>query len=348
MARRASGQANAAAAAALLKRGTEIRVLLLVGKESFLREGYAKAFVEAVETSEGGAGSAEVVRFDGATAAIADVLDECRSFGLMTGYKVVIVDNADALVKDANRGIMERYSESPSDSSTLILRSEGWRPGNLDKAIDQVGGKIKCDAVDNATAMGQATRRARERRGVMLDRDAAVLLVERVGTDLSRLMSEVDKLSDAAGKGGTIDRELVGELVGVSREEQVWSVQGALLTGDAGYAIETVRDLVEVSRAPTILVRYAFVDLAKKLASVSSAVEGGARVADAAKAEKLWGPALSSVSRLATAERAPAFRALFAEAVEADRRGKTGRGDEMRGLEALSVRFAQLCGSSSR
>lgn len=348
MARRASGQASAAAANALLSKGSAVRVLLITGKETFLREGYARAFIETLERSEGGKDAVETVRFDGATAAIADVLDECRSFGLMSGYKAVIVDNADALIKDQNRAILERYAESPSDTATLILRSEGWRPGNFDKAVAKVGGRIQCDAVDDATAMGQATRRARERRGVTLEKDAAALLVERVGTDLSRLMSEVDKLSDAAGKDGTIDRPLVVELVGVSREEQVWSVQGALLTGDAGYAIETVRDLIHVSRVPTILVRFAFVDLARKLAAVSSAVASGARAQDAAKSQKLWGPALSSVVRLATPERAPALRALFRATVEADQRGKTGRGDEMRALEALSVQFAATLSGSTR
>ena len=334
------GKAGAAAAKALIERADENRVLLLTGKESFLREGYTNALIEAVKGKA--SGEVEVVRFDGATVEIADVLDECRSFGLLATYKVVVVDHADDFVKDANRAIVERYAEAPSDSATLVLRSEGWRPGNLDKAIEKVGGRIKCDAVDESTAMGQATRRARERRGVELARDAAALLVDRVGTDLSRLMSEVDKLSDAAGEGGTIDRALVTELVGVSREEQVWSVQGALLTGDAGYAMEAVKELVEVSRAPTVLIRFAFVDLAKKLAGVSAAVAAGESPMAASKAEKLWGDAQRRVVTAATPERAGTFAALFREAVDADVRGKTGRGDEIRALEALSVRFADV------
>ena len=47
------------------------------------------------------------------------------------------VDNADQFVKEANRPLVERYAEHPTENATLVLRSDKWNKGKLDAMIEK-------------------------------------------------------------------------------------------------------------------------------------------------------------------------------------------------------------------
>ena len=122
--------------------GPGCRVALYAGREAFLRQARVRVLREAIE----GAGEeVEVIVFDGVTATLGDVFDECTSFGLLQQYKIVVVDNADEWIKateddDKRRKRVEAFVKDGQipDSVTLVLRAETWRPGNLDKLIVEI------------------------------------------------------------------------------------------------------------------------------------------------------------------------------------------------------------------
>src|SRR6185436_11346291 len=72
------------------------RVVLLTGPERFMQDLLTQRLKEELEQAHG---QVDSIRFDGASAQIADVLDECRSMGLMQQHKLVLVDSADQLLK---------------------------------------------------------------------------------------------------------------------------------------------------------------------------------------------------------------------------------------------------------
>src|SRR5207237_6759029 len=76
------------------------RFVILHGKDRFLQDEYLRTLREALAKKHGAEGF-DTVRFDGQQGAriVADIMDECRSFGLMQQHKVVLVENADLLVK---------------------------------------------------------------------------------------------------------------------------------------------------------------------------------------------------------------------------------------------------------
>src|SRR5918994_2235 len=59
--------------------------------------------------------------FDGERATLSDVLDECRSFAMFGGAKLVIVRSADDFIS-RYREQLEEYLASPSESAALLLR----------------------------------------------------------------------------------------------------------------------------------------------------------------------------------------------------------------------------------
>ena len=135
------------------------------------------------------------------------------------------------------RDILEGYAEEPSASATLVLRANTWRPGNLDKKIaaleDGQGVVIKCEPPTFDDAVNWAVRRCKSRHNSTIDPEAARTLVDTTGIDLGRIDSELEKLSLAAGGDGSpITVELVELMVGMTRQDEFFNIQGSLLSGD--------------------------------------------------------------------------------------------------------------------
>lgn len=315
------------------------RVAVFHGDEIFLRTLYTQQLRDALAKEFG---EVDGVNFDGATAAAADVLDECRSFGLIATHKMVVVDNADQLVKEDHRPLFERYAESPSEGATLVLRSNTWRPGKLDKLVDAIGVIRKCAEVSVAEAISWCIGRAKKRYECTIDRDAAALLVDRSGAGLGRLDSELAKLAAAIeGEKGTITRELVGQFVGLSREEEVWSLQGVLLRGNVEANMRAVREAMDVAKHPVQLILWAMTDLAKKVHGCSAGLASGANPFALGKVYKLWGPSAEVVMGTAKRVKPSVARTLLEKCVETDSRLKSGLGEEDLALERLAIEFAR-------
>ena len=324
-----------------------MRIIVLHGPEDFLRSEYLRHAEAALEKAHGGF---ERFDFDGASTDIAHVLDELRSYGLMQTHKLVVVDAADQLLsggdgsKSSNspRQLMERYAQNPVEHAMLILRSTRWNRGKLDKMIDAVGTIIKCQEPAPQQAAAWCVERARKRLDATMQRDAAMLLVERIGTDLARLDSELGKLAAAAkGEPPELDRDLVIEMVGRSREEEAWELQSAILGGGAKGALRVLRDLRNVSRISEVLIIWSMLDLARKVHEAAQLLAAGQPPRSAAREVGLWGPSegpvLKAAGTLGPSRSGKVLHEVM-EAAEALRSGRAGGPD--RTLEAIAVRMA--------
>jgi DNA polymerase-3 subunit delta len=319
--------------------GADDRVVAIVGKELFLRSQYTSMLRGALSEAHE---EFDTFVFDGNTVDAAEVLDECRSFGLMSAHKLVIVDDADAFVNADTRPLLERYAENPNEQATLVLRAPKWTKGNLDKAIEKVGVVIKCDSVDEATAQRWIMARTSKHHKSSIDARTAAQIVQRLGTDLGRIDAELGKLAVAAGVGNPITSELVSQLVGMTREEEAWAIQEFLLSGDASRILNELR--VILSNAPKgahVPVAFACTDLARKMLGIAEGMKQGASVQGLAKEMKLWGPSRDPILHAARAMGPIRARKLFDACIDADRSMKSSGTDPVRRLERLAVEYAQ-------
>ena len=336
MAARAEGASNPTA---------EMRVVVLHGKDAFLRLERGRRLETLLEERFGGVDRTDL---DGTQAPLADVLDGLRTPGLFAPHKLVVIENAEAfMAAEDRRRAMEAYAQSPCAEATLLMRSAGgWRPGNFDKFVAKVGAVIKCDSPSPGEAVAWCIARTRKRHEAEMEGAAAELLVERIGCDLGRLDSELGKLAAAAarpGEGATrVTRAIVQEFTGLSREEQAWEIQGPVVHGDAPGALRKLDELLRVSRVPEVMIGWSLVDLARKVHDASCLLAQGEGEGAVAKALKLWGPSASSVVRAGRKLRPHAAAGLFRMAVETDRSTKNGTApDPARAFEGLMVRMAE-------
>jgi len=332
-----------------------MRLVILRGPDQYLRGAYTRALLEALTEEYG---EVEQFAFDGERAEAAEVLDEVRSYGLLHQHKLVIVDRADKFLavkeQDANgpgrgrktaRELLEKYAAQPVDSATLLLRADTWRPGRLDKVVEEVGGIIKCEAPTEARAVTWCRERCKKAHGCEITAEAAGRLVELIGPELARLDGELGKLSAYAGGEGRIGVESVRELVGMSREEQAWEIQSALLSGSAGAAVGKLRELLEVSRQPEQLLGWAMADLMRKVHAAGQLLRQGMGGGAVMKELRLWGDSGQAVVSAGRRVEVGEAAALLRGCLEADRRLKRGVGKASRTLESIAVQIADTMGS---
>ncbi|GAB5497386.1 MAG: DNA polymerase III subunit delta [Phycisphaerales bacterium] len=312
-------------------------IFVFHGKDAFLRADYTSQLRDKLLETHG---EIETIHFDGTRDAFADVLDECRSFGLMQQHKLVVVESADQLVKGAGRPLLERYADAPVDGATLVLRCDTWHKGNVDKLIVSSGGEVhKCEGLAPNEAAAWAVKRAKEHHGVKLERDGAMLLVDRVG-ELGRIDSELGKLAVDAGKG-SITREMVAETVGMTREEEVWSIQSMILSSGPEELLTQLRVILDNTKQDqSVITLWACMDLCRKLHSASQALAQGQNPASIAGSLKLWGPSRDAIMGAARRIHPVQAGRLLSLAVEADRKSKSGLGKADRLLERLTLQIA--------
>lgn len=319
-----------------------MRIVVLHGKESFLRLEWSRRLIRSLEATHG---SIDRFEFDGATATLAAVLDELQTYGLMSRHKLVVLESAEVfMAAEDRRRAMERYAERPMAEATLLMRTSGpWRPGRFDALVQKVGGVFKCEAPSRPDTVRWCVNRARSAHRAEIAPELAELLVEKIGTDLARLDTELEKLATAAGTDPAfISRALVSEFVGLSREEQAWEIQAAMLEGPAGKALRKLDEIMGAGKSPEVMVAWSITDLASKLHDAARLIEGGVHEAEASRTIGLWGPQQKAILR--SARRVGSRRAarLLQDALNTEVRMRRGySGDDRRTLEGLIVHMTE-------
>jgi DNA polymerase-3 subunit delta len=326
----------------------QTRIAVLIGDDAFMAGEYTNMLREALVHAHGADGF-DAIRFDGASAKIGDVLDECRTFGLMQQHKLVIVDNAEQMIKEDARPIMERYADEPASGATLVLRCSRWYKGKLDDKIAAVGCIVEMGELGADQAINWTIKRAQKRHNATIERPAADLLVQKIGVELGRLDTELEKLATFAGGSrdpqaspSLITLAMVGEMVGLTREEEAWGLQATILEGNASAALSHLRVILDNSRKDAAVpLSWACMDLARKLHAASWALKQGENPWQLAGKLKLWGPGKDAVLAAAKKANPTHVARLLNAAIEADRRSKSGLGTFDRNLERLTLRLTQ-------
>lgn len=314
--------------------GADTRIAAIIGEDPMAQRSHFLALRSAMESAHGGV---EVYSFDGKTAELAEVLDELRGYSLMVTYKLVVVEPCDEFVT-RHRAALERYAEQPVDHATLVLRGPRWNKGKkLDDAIAAVGVMLAADPPGPAEAQKWLKQRADEVYGCSIDPAALSYLIERLGTDLLRLDSELARLSLAIEPGGTLTPDHVRGEVGQTNEEKVWVVQEvvleAMIKRRPGMAIEKVRELVDVGGQAEGGVGYFVADLMRKFCAAEVMTAAGIGSGSLGKELRLWGPALRLFDQARRQLKPGAGERLLRQALTLDRRAKSGLGDPLRNLE---------------
>lgn len=154
-----------------------------------------------------------------------------------SGEKLMVVKEAQDL-KWANEGASKEadftlaYFEKPLPSTILVL---AYKYANFDKrkkiykAINSNGVVFQSDPVRDYKLVPWIEDHIKT-KGYKIDPQAVALMAEYLGTDLSKIANEVEKLCLNIDKATTIQTDHIQRNIGISKEYNVFELQKALAT----------------------------------------------------------------------------------------------------------------------
>lgn len=182
------------------------------------------------------------------------VIDNARRYPMMSKYQVVIVKEAQQM-DDLKE--LEQYLEKPLDSTILVLCHK-HKKFNMNTKFGKLLAKQGVVFESNKLYDNQVPEWIIEQlklQGHRIANDAANLMAEYLGTDLSVVMHELSKLTLHVEKGTEITTTHVEQFTGISREYNIFELQKALSTRDSAKTGRIIQNFIaNPKRNPIIMV----------------------------------------------------------------------------------------------
>lgn len=183
------------------------------------------------------------------------IVNAAKRYPMISPYQVVIVKEAQ-LIKDWDA--LQYYIGKPLASTILVF---GFKYGTPDKRkkwmqdIGKTGVVFESDKLRDYE-MGAWISRYAKNKNVTVDEKAIVMLTEFLGTDLSKVANELDKLLlTKPADSNRITPEHVEKNIGISKDFNVFELQAALINKDVLKANRIVRYFADNRKAnPMVMV----------------------------------------------------------------------------------------------
>jgi DNA polymerase-3 subunit delta len=169
---------------------------------------------------------------------------------MMAERRVLVVRDVGALRKDA-RSVLDHYLKSPAPDAVVILVTPAG--AKVDRMLSSKATALEFEPLTGDRVPKWITYHAETELGTRITPDAVALLQSAVGTDLSQLAIELDKLASLTG-AGEIDETAVAAIVGVRRGETLGAFLDAVGARDAVLALELLPGVMAQPKASAVTV----------------------------------------------------------------------------------------------
>ncbi len=214
-----------------LKAGKYHPVYFLHGDEPYYID-LISDFIEEHALTEGEKAFNQVIMY-GKDVDFKTVIDEARQFPMMSAKRVIIVKEAQDMKTMAD---LQPYLEKPTESAILVLC---YKYKKLDKRtkfakiVEEKAVAFESKKIyDNQVAPW--IREYIKAKGYQSDSNVAEMLSEYLGSDLSKISNELDKLILNLSPGKSISLTDVKEQIGISKDFDVFELQRML--GDRNFS----------------------------------------------------------------------------------------------------------------
>lgn len=215
-------------------------IYLLMGEESYYIDRLSKFIAENVLPEAERDFNQQVIYCTRETQT-ADIINAARRYPMMAEYQVVIVKEAQNLLKFDDFSI---YAENPLKTTILVIC---YKNGSVDRrkkalaAIEKVGIVYESNKLKEGMLPGFIYDYLK-RKQVSIDQSAQQMLVESIGSDLNRMAGELDKLAISLPPGfKQVTSELVEKNIGISKEYNNWELRNAVVVKDVMKANRIIR-----------------------------------------------------------------------------------------------------------
>lgn len=209
-----------------IKQGNIKPVYFFMGEEPY----YIDRLTEYIEDnilSEEEKGFNQMVLY-GKDVSVEDVISNAKRYPMMAERQVVIVKEAQELSRTIDK--LESYVENPQPTTVLVF---AYKYKTLDKRkkltkLMEKHGVVYESKKLYENQVGDWIKRVLSGKQYNIEPKAAAMLVEFLGTDLSKINNELNKLTIILPKGSTITPAIIEENIGISKDYNVFELRKAL------------------------------------------------------------------------------------------------------------------------
>ena len=193
------------------------------------------------------------------SADVSEALAQANTAPVFSNVRLIILNGIDKLRKGSKeQTALAAYAQNPLPSTTLVLTHNDSKKLKTDKTLvsvcEETGRVVNFDELkgDNLTAWAREQMTA---QGLQPSYEALELLCETVGSDLSALRQEIEKifLYTAARTDKKITPADVLACIGFSKEENPFELSNALLACNKSAALTQIDKLVDNGEEPVAI-----------------------------------------------------------------------------------------------
>ena len=225
-----------------IKNGQYAPIYFLHGEESYFIDQISDA-IEKTALSEGEKSFNQDI-FYGKESSVKQVIDACTQYPMMAARRVVLVKEAQ-LLKDLK--LLDKYAANPVPSTVLCICHKIKKLDSrtaLAKVLKKSAVVFESKKLYDNQLPGYVSQLVRS-KGRVIDGQAASLVAEYIGSDLSTLHNEMQKVFLEVGRGEAITSEVIQKQIGISKDFNVFELQSALATANYGKVFRIARYFTE-------------------------------------------------------------------------------------------------------
>ncbi len=184
-------------------------------------------YIEANVLSDEEKGFNQMVLY-GRDVSVEDIVSNAKRYPMMADYQVVIVKEAQDLSRTIEK--LVDYAKQPQPSTILVMN---YKYKTIDKRKSLYKELKKTAVVYESKKLyenqvGEWIRRVLSGQGYTIVPKAALMLVEFLGTDLSKINNELEKLQIILPKGTQITPQHIEDNIGISKDYNNFELRKAI------------------------------------------------------------------------------------------------------------------------
>jgi DNA polymerase-3 subunit delta len=187
------------------------------------------------------------------------VMNDAKQYPTFAERRVVVVREAqDFKVKDWE--LFEKYIENPVDTTILVFAHKNKtldKRTRVAKTIEKKSVYFESKKVSDENLPNWITGYVGN-RNFKITGEAAQVIAENLGNDLSRIAREIDKLSVMLSENSEITPEIIEKYIGISKEYNVTEFNRAVITRDFSKAMKMVLYFEKNPKAGPLIMILAF------------------------------------------------------------------------------------------
>ena len=210
-----------------IKKGNIKPIYFLMGDEPYFIDKISD-YIETNVLKEEEKGFNQMVIY-GRDASIDEIVSNAKRFPMMAEKQVIIVKEAQDLSRTIEN--LVSYVENPQPTSVLVICYKYKKLDNrkkLAKTIKKTGNVLFEAKKLYDNQIGDWIRKYLKAKSYSIDTKAVMMLVEFLGTDLSKISNELDKLTIVLPKDKVISPEDIERNIGISKDYNNFELRKAI------------------------------------------------------------------------------------------------------------------------